>query len=99
MGSGAHVLVGQTTGVASMRRHRPLQIVSVGSKTDTILGQIESISHAVGASAKTCLRSTNISAQMYERRLRICKSNNSADTKTSEEGVGRGTPGSEAEMW
>lgn len=51
LGSGTHALAGQTTGVASMRRHKSLQIVSAGSKTETLLSKAESISHAVGASA------------------------------------------------
>lgn len=93
LSSGAYVLVRQTTDVAFMRRHQPLQIVSAGSKTETLLSWAESISHAVGASAKICLSSANIAAQnMYESK------NIRANPLQTPRPVKK-APGSEAEMW
>jgi len=63
-----------------------------GSKMDLSLAKAEPISNGGNASGITCLRDKkkkHKSRLQLERGVRICESNNSADTKVSEEGGGR----------
>ena len=69
------------------------------SKTDPLLGKAEPISDSGSTSVITCLRKGKTAVQLQpERGVRICERNNSADTKVSEEGGGRGAPGAGAEI-
>ncbi|GAB0186509.1 acid sphingomyelinase-like phosphodiesterase 3b [Grus japonensis] len=74
-----------------------------GSKMDPPLAKAKPISSSGSASGITELRGGKIKkpAQQQlqlERGVRRCERNNSADTKTSEEGGGGGAPGTGAEI-
>ncbi|GAB0189017.1 epimerase family protein SDR39U1 [Grus japonensis] len=72
-----------------------------GSKTDPLLAKAEPISDGGSASGITELRRGEKTAQeklQPDRGVRICKRNDSADTKVSEEGGGGGAPGARAEI-
>ena len=73
-----------------------------GSKTDPLLAKAEPISSSGSASGITYLRrGKKVTAQQQlqlKRGVRICERNNSGDTKVSEEGEGRGAPGTGAEI-
>jgi len=94
---------GGSAGVNSVRCQKLLQCwtkpVPAGSKMDPLLAKAESIND-VGSTALIYLRKSRRVAQqqLVEREEIICETNNSADTKVSKEGGGRGVPGTGAEI-
>ncbi|KAK4810940.1 hypothetical protein QYF61_013348 [Mycteria americana] len=78
----------------------PIEPVPVGSKTDPPLAKAEPVSNGGSASVITYLRRGKklLRNSSWERGVRICERNNSADTKVSEEGGGGGAPGTGAEI-
>ena len=74
----------------------------VDSKTDLLLAKAMPISDSGSISGITDLRrkknQTAYGQLQWEKGVRRCERNNSADTKVSEEGGGGGAPGARAEI-
>ena len=71
-----------------------------GSKADPLLAKAKPISDGGSTSVITHLRRGKklLRNSSWERGVRICERNNSADTKVSKEGGGGGAPGAGAEI-
>ena len=76
-----------------------MEPMPAGSEMDPLLAEAEPISHGGSTSGIMYLRRVGGTLCNCSRRgVRICESNNSADTKVSEEGGGGGAPGPGAEI-
>ncbi|PKU41580.1 protein pxr1-like [Limosa lapponica baueri] len=94
----------RTAGVASVRRHQKLspcwlETVAASFEMDLPLAKAEPSSNVGSASGITCEKGSKLLCNSsWERGVRICERNNSADTTVSEEGRGRGLPGGGAQI-
>jgi len=78
-----------------------MEPMQAGSKRHPLLAEAEPISDSGSTSGITHERRKNNLCRgilQQERGVRICESNNSADTKVSEEAGGGGAPGTRAEI-